>query len=152
MISMDTDPQVARALFGIQTLEQTKTRLEKWVRHWEQQGFGFWVFRDTSGDEIGHAGLFHSPRSEGDIEVGYALKPRFWNLGYATEMTLPVLAAGFETLALPQIIGIALADNAPSRRVLEKAGLEFEREYTDQKNETSARYALDRDRWLRRSG
>lgn len=151
MVAMDSDPEVAKWLYGIQTREQSKVRLEKWMRHWDEHGFGFWVFRDANANEIGHAGLFHSPRSEGDIEVGYALKPNYWNLGYATEMTYPTLVAAFDVLELPKIIGIALTSNVPSRRVLEKSGLEFEHEYADQYGGVSARYSLTRRAWRDRT-
>jgi len=151
MVSMDTDPQVSKALFGIQTRDQSRTRLEKWIAHGDQHGFGFWIFRDGSGEEIGHAGLFQSPRNVGSVEVGYALRPEYWYRGFATEMTRAAILTGFTVLQLPRIIGIAVSDNLPSRRVLEKLGLEFESEYADQHGGVSVLYSVDRKTWLRRA-
>ncbi len=130
MIAMDTDPEVARTLFGIQTLAQSQDRLARWVQMWKEHGFGFWIFCNPQGEPVGHAGLFPSRTFEGSIEIGYALKPQYWNKGFATEMTAPIVRCAFEVLKLEEIIGVALRDNLASRRVLEKCGLRCERDFT----------------------
>ena len=57
-----------------------------------------------------------------EIELGYALLPAHWGRGYATEALKAAMenlfAAGFETVK-----AAAFEENAPSLRVMEKAGM-----------------------------
>ncbi len=146
--AMDSDEEVQKTLFGITfPLDESKARLGRWLQHWNDHRYGFWIFRDSAGEIVGHAGLFHSPRVANSIEVGYALPARFWNQGYATEMTMAILHAGFEVLQLDRIVAVAQPTNAASRRVMEKCGLTFDHEYETPKDGPSVLYAIDRERW-----
>lgn len=152
VVSIDTNVEVQKTLFGTtHTLEESKARLGRWLQHWNDYGFGFWIFRTSASEQVGHAGIFHSPRAIGSIEVGYALPPEHWSQGYATEMTLGVLKIAFEVLHLSRIIAIAQATNLASRRVMEKCGLTFDREYVD-KDGASVLYACTREGWLSFTG
>ena len=51
--------------------------------------------------------------------------PNIGGKGIATETNLPFIKYGFETLGLKSIIGIAMADNIASHKVLQKLGLNF---------------------------
>ncbi len=147
VVSIDTDEQVQKTLFGVTfTYDESKARLGRWLQHWNEHGFGFWIFRDGENEVVGHAGLFHSPRVAGSIEVGYALPPKYWNKGYASEMTMAVLRVGFDVLQLSRIVAIAQPANAASRRVMEKCGLIFEDEY-EAAGGPSVLYAIELDRW-----
>ncbi len=69
------------------------------------------------------AGFIHEVRREGDeMEVGYALRPEYWDHGYMTEALGAVIAelfrAGFE-----RVIAGYFEGNAASRRVMEKNGM-----------------------------
>jgi len=74
--------------------------------------------RET-GSLIGHIGL--SP-ARGSVEIGYAIEERLQGQGLATEAVTAVAEWAVGDLRLPEVLGIVAADNAPSRRVLEKAG------------------------------
>jgi RimJ/RimL family protein N-acetyltransferase len=67
---------------------------------------------------IGHVGL--SP-ARGSVEIGYAVEQQRHGQGLATEAVSAMSAWGLE-LGLPEVLGIVAVDNAPSCRVLEKAG------------------------------
>ncbi len=54
----------------------------------------------------------------------------FWGKGLATEMARAIVKAGFEHLGLESIVAFTLPANFASRRVMEKAGLSYEREIT----------------------
>jgi ribosomal-protein-alanine N-acetyltransferase len=143
LIEIDSDPRVQQTLFGrVQTEEQSRGRLERWLKMWEDHGFGFWRFADGQNNTIGHAGVFPSAREEGEVEVGYALKPAHWGRGFATEMTLESLRVGFEQLGLRRIIAIAQASNLASRRVMEKCGMTFECETPSPDGITGVRYTI----------
>ena len=51
-----------------------------------------------------------------------------WNKGYATESAIACLDYGFEELKLRGIIGRAMKNNVRSIRVLEKIGLQYEKD------------------------
>jgi RimJ/RimL family protein N-acetyltransferase len=103
--------------------------LGKDVAHWETHGFGPWsLIHRSTGRFVGRGGLaWTQVAGERAIELPWALLPAFWNDGLATEAALAALAAA-ERIGIPEVISLALLDNAPSRRVMEKAGLEYDRD------------------------
>jgi RimJ/RimL family protein N-acetyltransferase len=146
---MDSDPRVTAMTYGAQTLAETTARLALWTALWDERGLGPWLFRAReSALMVGIGGLFPSRFAPPDIELGYVLKHAHWGLGYATEIEQASLGVGFGDLGLARIIAIAARENAASRRVMEKAGMRFERELEGGYGETSVLYAIDRDRWL----
>ena len=72
-----------------------------------------------TGSLIGHVGL--SP-ARGSVEIGYAVEQQYQGTGLATEAVTAMSGWGLVVLGLPEVLGIVAADNAQSRRVLEKAG------------------------------
>ena len=144
VIEVDSDIRIQLWLFGkVQTEEESRERHVRWMQGWHDAGFGFWIFSDAAGAIVGHGGLFRSPREEGEIEVGYALKPDYWGHGFATEITRLSLKVGFEQVGLGRIIGIAQAANAASRRVMEKCGMVFEAEMPSPDGIDGVRYAIE---------
>ncbi len=90
-------------------------------------GFGmFLVELKDGGRHIGTCGLLKRD-SLPDADVGYALLPEHWGKGYAIEAVAAVLSYGRDTHGLNRILAIVSPDNSSSIRVLEKAGLKFER-------------------------
>ena len=106
------------------------------ARHYLQSGpldmysrFGFGMFLvelKEGGQHIGTCGLLKRD-SLPDADVGYALLPEFWGQGYAIEAVSAVLSYGRDTHSLKRTLAIVSPDNESSIRVLEKAGLTFER-------------------------
>jgi RimJ/RimL family protein N-acetyltransferase len=142
----DSDIRIQRWLFGkVQTEEESRERHIRWMREWDEAGFGFWIFSDINDAIVGHGGIFRSPREEGEIEVGYVIRPGYWGHGFATEITRVSLDVGFNA-GLQRIIGIAQAGNLPSRRVMEKCGMVFEAEIASPDGVNGVRYALEKHR------
>lgn len=77
------------------------------------------VEHTETGTLIGHVGL--SP-ARGSVEIGYAIEERSQGKGLATEAVTAASAWALTELRLPEVLAVVAADNAPSRRVLEKAG------------------------------
>lgn len=67
---------------------------------------------------IGHVGL---SAARGSVEIGYAIEQRLHGQGFATEAVTAMSQWACVELALPEVLGIVAANNAPSCRVLEKA-------------------------------
>lgn len=57
------------------------------------------------------------------VEIGWRLAAEHWGRGYATEAAREVLAYGFATLGLEEIVSFTTETNLRSRRVMEKLGL-----------------------------
>jgi ribosomal-protein-alanine N-acetyltransferase len=57
------------------------------------------------------------------VEVGWRLARAYWGCGYATEGARAALADGFGRLGLEEIVAYAVAENTPSRRVMERIGM-----------------------------
>lgn len=77
---------------------------------------------------IGWGGLYDDPFDRGwGIELGYFFAPTAWGKGYASELAAFSLTLARDRLALSEVRAFAHADNAASRRVLEKAGFTIER-------------------------
>ena len=124
------DPRVGRTLGGTKTAEQ----VVEWIAAEELQrtthGFGQWVWRRrSSGEFVGRGGL---RRTELDgvleTEVAWAVVPEHWGRGYATEMAQASVAHAFSELDLADVVAFTLPDNGASRRVMEKAAFEYEKE------------------------
>ena len=146
VIEVDSDIRIQRWLFGrVQTKEESRERHARWMREWDEVGFGFWIFSDAKAATVGHGGLFRSPREKGEIEVGYVLKPDFWGHGFATEITQVSLDVGFNG-GLRRIIAIAQSANLASRRVMEKCGMIFEAEKPSLDGVSGVRYAIESNR------
>ena len=63
-------------------------------------------------------------------------------------MARAVLAVVFEQLGFPEVVGITLPGNMPSRRVLEKIGLRYERDAVFE-GTLFALYRIRRAEWKR---
>ena len=99
------------------------------LRHWESHGWGPWVVEDD-GRFAGRAGL-NTTRVGGEqaIELAWAIVGPEQGRGLATEAAVAGVAEA-RRLGLDEVVSFTLPDNAASRRVMEKAGLAFEREIT----------------------
>jgi ribosomal-protein-alanine N-acetyltransferase len=97
---------------------------------WERHGFGLWLLRDRVGGEaIGRGGLQLSEDDGANLtEVAWMIAPERWGQGLATELAHAAVDVAFGTLDLDEVVALTLVDNLASRRVMEKAGFEFERE------------------------
>jgi RimJ/RimL family protein N-acetyltransferase len=118
---------------GVRSLADAQTYLVNGpMASYDRFGFGLYcVELKVGGTPIGICGLIKRD-SLPDADVGFALLPRFWGQGYATESAAAVLAYGRAALSLPRILAITTPDNHASIRVLETIGLRFERVITSE--------------------
>lgn len=84
--------------------------------------------------------------ADGDLEVGFTIRPESQGRGFATEAMVALARAVADGAVAPRIVGVVDARNAASIRVLEKIGMKrVSSEQTLFKNEpcTELRYELD---------
>jgi ribosomal-protein-alanine N-acetyltransferase len=122
------DPKVMMTWGGLRTDAKMQQVFYRYLDHWEQYGFGAWIFRDRVTDRFVGRGGLRKVKIEGkdEVELLYALMPEFWGQGLATEMAAAIVAIGVERLGLKEIIAYTLPDNRASRRVMEKVGFAYE--------------------------
>jgi len=89
----------------------------------QNAGLGIFATLERASGACVGVHLLNHIQGESLVQVGYLLYPEFWGCGYATEMAKGLLAYGYRTLGLEQIVGIVDLPNLASQRVLAKAGL-----------------------------
>jgi RimJ/RimL family protein N-acetyltransferase len=129
-LSFYQDEQTTATLGGRRSADWVRQWLDRQLEHWQQNGFGLWTMRArASGAFVGRGGLRRVLiEGQDEIELGYGLLPAFWGQGLAGEMSREALRLGFELLGLSSIVSFTLPTNLRSRRVMEKVGLQFERD------------------------
>lgn len=109
--------------------EHTKKALQSFVAHWQQQGYGIWAIRENTSSfgMIGYCGLRHLGELD-EVEVLYGLAREYWGRGIATQAVKASIFYGFNVASLDRVIAMTMPDNQASRRVIEKAGLYYEKQ------------------------
>lgn len=89
--------------------------------------FGYGLFRTalkSNDTPIGICGLLKRP-TLAHADVGFALLPRFWGQGYASEAARASLEYGRDAHGMKRILAITKPHNIDSQKVLEKIGMCF---------------------------
>lgn len=134
------------------TEEQTRYFFDLCLNHQKKHGFTMGsVFIKESGEFIGRSGIIYLAMDDQqpEKEIGYALLPKYWGKGYATELAIGALQWGFTDLDDPYFIGIADPENTASQKVLQNAGFSFEGEKTYM-TKKAFRYTISRESWEKR--
>lgn len=132
------------------SLEASQAWVERQLQSYQEHGFGRLVMLvKQSGALIGDCGIVRSP-IDGTLEndLGYIIFHEFWNQGYASEAAEAIKQHALDTLRLDRICANMPADHLASRRVAEKIGMSFEREFHNKRNRDilTCLYALEQPR------
>jgi RimJ/RimL family protein N-acetyltransferase len=109
-----TDPEGVRA-----DIEEMSGRAPGEPGGWVQ----FSVQEREGGRLVGDVGISPADGEPGVIKVGYTISPVVQGRGYATEAVRALVGYALETLGADVVRAYASADNLPSIRVAEKAGM-----------------------------
>jgi len=128
-INLFTDATVMKHVGdGVLTNGQAEAFWRKLFERLYPQKFNIWaIFIKEDSRYVGHAGIYPRPNSEQDWEFVYFLRRTEWGKGYATETARRIIRYGFEELNLPAVYATVDDDHPTSIRVLEKAGMKFDR-------------------------
>lgn len=158
LVLLHNDSEVMRFLTGGKP--ESRAEIEQGY-HCHFASDGYWVaIERESGAFLGWFGFHRTPdRDSGQWELGYRLHQSAWGKGYATEGSRALIERGFGNPEVRRIWAQTMAVNIGSRRVMEKAGLTFERVfYRDWEDplpgteQGEVEYGLDRTTWeIRRS-
>jgi RimJ/RimL family protein N-acetyltransferase len=145
LLALDGDPAVMRFLDS-----ELKTRADIEARvlpdlatrhqHYAADVVGYWAAQTRAdGQFLGWAGLRPVQSDPAPmvrwadspdlvtLSLGYRLRQSAWGHGYATEAARLLIRRAFAHPAVQEIVATTMAVNAPSRRVMEKAGLRYDR-------------------------
>ncbi len=134
LFALDSDPDVMRFLTG-GVPHSREFIVERALPHYlgfydRFDGLGFWAAIERASSDF--MGWFHfrpSKENSEEMELGYRLKKAYWDSGFATEGSKALINRGFRELAVTKVVATAVALNTRSRRVMEKVGLQFEKEF-----------------------
>ena len=145
-----TDPEVMRYITGgvPWSDEQIQALVGRQLTTYRERGFCRWKLLEKASCElIGFCGVGFW-KGLADPEIGWWLARRYWGRGLATEAATAALRDAFERVGLEWLMSVAERENRASIRIMQKLGLEFDREFEAEGCEL-ARYAMDRAQWRR---
>ena len=140
-----SDPEVMRHVgHGAHaTLAETCNALRIYGDVLARRGYSFLAVTEReTGVLLGDGGLHPLGGQGPDVELGYTLARSAWGRGYATELGRALVAHAFAVLRAPRVVAQVEPANLPSRRVLEKLGME-EREERTAYGRPHILYAID---------
>jgi RimJ/RimL family protein N-acetyltransferase len=162
LVNLDADPDVMRYITGGVPTSRDEIETEvlpAFLDYYQRYaGFGFWAAMEKATGEF--LGWFHfrpgPDAAPGEVELGYRLRKSAWGKGYATEGSRALIRKGFTEFGVQRVVAEAMAINAASRRVMEKAGLKLVRTFhqpwphpIEGDEFGDVEYALDRAGWQR---
>jgi RimJ/RimL family protein N-acetyltransferase len=160
LVDLDADPDVMRFITGGLATSRDKIKnqlLPAFLACYRRfEGYGCWAAIEKSTGSF--LGWFRfEPRdggAPGEIALGFRLRKSAWGRGYATEGARALICKGFTELGAQRVMAQTMAISLASRRVLEKAGLNFIRIFdppwpylVDGRELGDAEYALSRAEW-----
>ena len=123
---LGTDPEMYRysGWNPYATPEMARETVQRFIESYGDEHSYSWVM-DANGDDV-IAGTIGAYEYDGDrIEVGFSVIPGWQGRGFATEALQKVLEYLTENEGIGCITAWCAAENSASKRVLEKAGMEF---------------------------
>jgi RimJ/RimL family protein N-acetyltransferase len=131
LLALGQNPNVMRYIIGeppVTSREDALAVLRERVFPQYAMGLGRWAcIEKLGGAFVGWCGIKHIPE-DGEYDVGYRLFEAWWGKRYATEAARAVCELARQKLRGKRVVGLAMLDNAASRRVLEKSGMVLEGE------------------------
>lgn len=111
---------------ALEDLNEAAGLVARWVRHWDEHGFGYWCVREPGSDRIiGYAGVKRMPIQERPaLNLVYRFVPDAWGRGFATEAASAVLSRAMDEMPTETIVARVRPDNRPSQNVALKVGLQ----------------------------
>ena len=139
-VTLMTHPDVRRYLGGPASPERAAARAARLA---EENDPTAWAVYLRHNPATGCVGLVQiTPHHDGSaVELSYELLPVVWGVGLASEAVRAVIAHAFGSLGLTRLLAETQAANRPSRVLLERVGMLYDREI-ERFGEVQAIYVL----------
>ena len=117
--------EVRKYLGGVRDEDSMEVALQEVLQ--SNDGSHYWVVRKKDGNHfLGMVSL--SPHHDGVyFEVSYQFLPKWWGVGYATEVVQAVLDYAFVEMKLSKVVAETQTANVDSCRLLERLGMSVEK-------------------------
>lgn len=163
VVKLWTDPDVVRYIDEVSTEDELRQEMPDVIKRGANGAIGEWCVADRhTGEKLGS--VFLLPMStekdkniydlldmekvpDGDIEIGYLLRPSACGRGYATEICKRMLRFAFQEALLNEVVASVDEGNVASKNVLEKSGFLNAGRALCWGEETPF-YRLSRDEWI----
>lgn len=138
LIALNQDPEVMQ-YFPKPYSQAESLRLYQGIQdEVKAYGYSLWAVEEKSSQEFtGLVGLHHSDlrifAGKEAVEIGWRLRKEFWNHGYATEAARACLDFAFQRAGLSEVYSFTSLLNLPSQKVMQKLGMEFVKEFDNEK-------------------
>jgi len=149
---LSKNPNVMRYIRDGRTLDRKQAQgdLERRLRdnaRLENRGLGYWAIEwKPQHDFVGWLAVKNLDDTE-EIEIGYRIMEEFWGKGITTEASRRALQYAFEDLGLDRIVAVAMPENTASWRVMEKLGMQYEKDGSFYGSEC-VYYGMDKVHWF----
>ncbi|MGH1384110.1 GNAT family N-acetyltransferase [Kordia sp.] len=122
---------------NIHTLEAAQEYIEiSLQKSYAENGFGLWLMElKESSTSIGMCGLVNRDSLD-DVDIGFALLPDYSRKGYTFEAAKATLTHAAKELQIAKVVAITDTNNVASIGLLNKIGLQFEKEMKLSENDT----------------
>ena len=128
------------------TKEQAWENMAIILGHWSLLGYGIWAIEHLgTGVLVGRAGLLNLPGWP-DVEVCWALSPKFWGNGYATEAAKASINWAFREAGIHRLISLIHPENRRSKAVALRLGERFREQITFEARLTDVYEVLNSER------
>lgn len=159
-----SDKDAMSDLYAMTDVPQEPAGFAAWlidgaILSWKKSGFGNWAMCTTSPDPgadqrlIGFAGFLSEELAlespEEALEAGWGIHPDYAGRGLAKEACVAVFDYGFEVIEAGRIVALTSEDNAPSRRLMERLGMNQSEEASPYGYDDCVLYTLTKDQWTR---
>jgi RimJ/RimL family protein N-acetyltransferase len=140
---MNANPLVMEFFPRPWSIEESHAALEMIEIGFAQRGFGIYAL-ECDEEFAGIVGL-SVPNFDATltpcVEILWRLLLPFWGRGLASGAGVAVLKMAFQTLGMPEVVAFAAAGNVRSIRVMERIGMEWDRQkYFDHPAVTNTRF------------
>lgn len=120
------DPEVMRFYAPCDSRDQSEAWVLRQLDRYASFGYGLWlVVEKARWQPVGQVGLLPA-RVEGidDPDIAYMIHRDYWRRGIGFEAAEGVRDYAFDVLDVPRVVSFIRPENAPSRGLAEKLGMQ----------------------------
>ncbi len=149
LLAIFTDPDVRRFLLDDEVVggEWVEDEVRRSDALFRELGCGLWTIRLRGAAPIvgfvGFRHFFDPP----ELQLLYGLTPSHWRRGLATEAATAVVRYAFRELGFERVDAATDLPNVASIGVMERLGMEADRERTSAGSPGTVWYSVERGRW-----
>ncbi len=129
-VALNADPAVRRHFPALLTRDEALGEAERMRSALARRGWGAWAL-EVPGvlPFAGFVGLMvpaWSAHFTPAVEIGWRLARAAWGAGYASEAAAAAAAFALQQLQLDELVAITVPGNEPSRRVMNRIGMQHD--------------------------